>query len=142
MIPSIIKRKIRQRNRLLSKLKHSPMDSLKSRVKNLNKEIKDHFIMNKRKRVRKGIIPGNNKSLWKAVNVAKDLNHDQMPLRMCLNGVEISDHELPDCFADYFEAKINDLVSKTRIDQNILDWLNLSLISYKLKMKEVFLSND
>ena len=110
---------MRQRNRLLAKLKQTPIDSLKLRVKNLNKEIKDHYIMNKRMRVRKGIIPGNNKSLWKAVNVAKDLNHDLMPLRMYYNGVEIPEQELPDCFAEYFEAKINGLVNNARIDQNV-----------------------
>ena len=38
--------------------------------------------MNKRRRVRKGIIPGNSKSLWKAVNIAKDVNSNEIPTKM------------------------------------------------------------
>ena len=100
-------------------MKQSPNDGLKMRVKNLNKEIKDHFVMNKRTRVRKGIIPGNNKSIWKAVNIAKDLNHDHMPPRMYNNRVEVAEDELPDCFADHFEGKIKSLVNNVRIDPNV-----------------------
>ena len=37
-------------------------------------EIRNHFVMNKRLKVRKGIIPGNYKSLWKAVKLAKYVN--------------------------------------------------------------------
>ena len=66
-IPVAIKRKIAQRKRLLTKLKINPNIELKKRVKNLSNEIRHHFIMNKRQRVRRGITPGSSKSLWKAV---------------------------------------------------------------------------
>ena len=38
-------------------------------------EIRGHFVMSKRKRIRKEIIPRNLKTLWKAVNLAKDINN-------------------------------------------------------------------
>ena len=52
-------------------------------------EIKNHFVMNKRLKVRKGIIPGNSKSLWKAVKLAKDVNTNELPSKMFHNGVLI-----------------------------------------------------
>ena len=36
-----------------------------------------------------GLIPGNSKSLWQSVNQARDMNHDEMPDKMYLNGNEI-----------------------------------------------------
>ena len=50
------------------KKQDAPNEELKSRVANLSTEIKHHFHMSKRSRVRKGIIPGNSKSIWKAMN--------------------------------------------------------------------------
>ena len=58
-VPPSINRKLDQRRRLLAKLRQNPDDVIKRRVKNLNTEIKNLFIMNKRNRVRKGKIPGN-----------------------------------------------------------------------------------
>ena len=54
--PTIIKRKINSRKKLLTRLRHNPNEELKSRVANLSTEIKHHFYMSKRRRVRKGII--------------------------------------------------------------------------------------
>ena len=48
-IPSIITRKIGQRDRLLMKMRQTPSEELKKRMRNLTKEIKYHFVMNKRK---------------------------------------------------------------------------------------------
>ena len=39
-------------------------------------EIKSHFTNEKRNKVRQGIKPGNNKTLWEAVKIAKDQNID------------------------------------------------------------------
>ena len=64
-IPVVMKRKLALRKRLLNCLKRNPNDELKMRLKQLNAEIKNHYKMNKKARVRKGIIPGNTKSLWK-----------------------------------------------------------------------------
>ena len=121
---------------------------------NLNKEIRDHYKSTKRKRVRKEIIPGNWRSLWRAVNIAKDLNQEDLPMQMNEDGIPITDNDLPDRFADYFEEKVMNLASNVAINPTVLiinrmtcinrsikyDWLNLSLIGYKLKVKELFLT--
>ena len=54
-----VKRKMNLRRRLLERLKNTRDDELKTRIKNLNCEIKHHFTTQKRNKVRKGIIPGN-----------------------------------------------------------------------------------
>ena len=57
---------------------------------NLNKEIRDHYKSTKRKRVRKEIIPGNSRSLWRAVNIAKDLNQEDLPMQMNEDGIPMN----------------------------------------------------
>ena len=43
-------------------------------VKHLNIEIRNHYTEMEKRNVRRNIIPGNSKSLWKAVNIVKDIN--------------------------------------------------------------------
>ena len=66
----------------------------------------NNFRVAKRNRVRKGIIPGNSASLWKAVNIAKDLGVSAVPDLLYLNGVEVGDGLIPDTFAQFFQSKI------------------------------------
>ena len=85
----------------MTKLRQNPNEELKKRVKNLNIEIKNHFVMNKRNKVRKGIIPGNPKTLWKAVNIAKDINPNEIPLKMYKDGTLLDEYEISESFAEY-----------------------------------------
>ena len=70
--PKFIQNKINKRNRLLKCFLHRPNIELKTRISNLNFEIRTHFFTKKRFNVRKGILPNNSKSLWQAVKVAKN----------------------------------------------------------------------
>ena len=72
-IPKNIKNKINKRNRLLKSFKKSPTLGLKSKITDLNCEIRSHFFYKKKFAVRKGILPSNSKSLWKAVKEQKML---------------------------------------------------------------------
>ena len=116
-IPIQIKRKMAMRRRMLSRLRANPDSELNKRLKNLNAEIRNHFATNKRKRVRKGIIPGNCKSLWKAVRIAKDLNSEDLPKSMFKNGHLLDTEDLAEEFANHFEDKISSLMSHVVIDQ-------------------------
>ena len=120
-IPKIIKRKMRKRKDLLRKMKEDPSEELRKRVKNLNIEIKNHFTMNKRHRVRKGIVPGNSRSLWKAVSIAKDINSNEIPKEMFIEGNRVCVDEVAESFATHFEDKISRLTSEIRIDQNVFN---------------------
>ena len=72
-LPSqLIKKKLSLRKRLRKNFKRNPTLDLKHRIKSLNIEIQKHFYSEKRFKVRKKLKPGNSKSLWDAVNSAKD----------------------------------------------------------------------
>ena len=59
---------------LLKNLKRSPDNKLLKRVKNLTREKRNHLTETKRRKVRQRLVPGNSKSLWKAVYNAKDMD--------------------------------------------------------------------
>ena len=88
-----IKRKLNIRNRLLKQLKRNPTLELKRRIKQLNAEIKNHFHSEKKKEVRRCILPGNSKSLWNAVKVSKNMGTGSLPKAMTVNGVKVDVHE-------------------------------------------------
>ena len=69
----------------------------------------------KKKKFWQGILPGNGKSLWKAVYYAKDMCSEYMPSIMLYNGIEIKEKNLAESFANYFESKIEYLVSRAYV---------------------------
>ena len=78
----VIKNKINLRKRLLKRLKITKDQQTKNRISQINVEIKNHFYANKRNSVRRGLIPGDSKSLWDTVKRAKDLNCKKIPDKM------------------------------------------------------------
>ena len=70
-------------------VKTNPCGIKHEQIKALNKELKTYYNMKKAKRVRKCIVPGNTSSIWKAVNIAKDLNSPDLPKVLSENGVQI-----------------------------------------------------
>ena len=68
---------------------------------------------------RKGIIPGNSKTLWHAVKIAKNLGTSQIPKIMTVNGVEISGHEIANSFSNFFDKKFNTIASSMKVDGNV-----------------------
>ena len=82
------------------------MSVLKGMNEKTDIEIKTHYTNEKRKKVRRNIVPGNSKSLWDAVKCAKNLNTEKLPSQMFKNDIQIEDYKLEDTFADYFEEKI------------------------------------
>lgn len=104
--PPSIKNVLNKRQRLLKKYKKTPSQDLKSKIGKLDMEVRIHFVNTKRKNVRRGIIPGNSKSLWTAVNIAKDINTHSIPSNMTLAGSEIQTKDQPEAFANFFLNKI------------------------------------
>ena len=118
-VPDVIKRKLNLRKRLLKSLKTNKTNVLRDRVNNLNVEIKRHFLIKKTKAIRRKIMPGNSKSLWHAVNIAKDANIPLLPTAMTLNNELIDLKDLPDTFAQFFQNKVSSIVNAQSIDQNV-----------------------
>ena len=65
---------------------------------------KNHF--------RRRIIPGNSKSLWDAVKIAKDINIPKLPETMFYNNIKIPKKDLPDFFAGLFTSKVKSIVDE------------------------------
>ena len=69
--PVLIKNKLNIRKRLLRSIKGNPNEEKRLRIKHLNIEIRNFYYGKTRLKVRRGILPGNSKSLWDAVKIAK-----------------------------------------------------------------------
>ena len=63
--------------------------------------------------------PGNSKSLWTAINLAKDAGTPEIPNYMCFESVPVSENDVADCFADFFDSKVKKLEESGTIDQNV-----------------------
>ncbi len=52
--------------------------------------------------IRRKIIPGNNKSLWDAVKIAKDIEPTPLPPILTRNGTSYDRMAVPMAFSEYF----------------------------------------
>ena len=82
------------------------------------------------------------------MNIAKDKNGEEIPTKMFNGGIKIEEDMIPESFAEHFSNKIlrigkNILANRMMVLNKLidLDWLNLSLNTFKLKVKELFLTN-
>ena len=119
MRPPVIKNKLNIRNRLLKKSRTTPTGEIKARIKNLIVEIKNVFNSRKKLSVRRGIQPGNSKSLWRAVNTAKDIGQPRIPNDMMYNNKIVTGFDACESFAKFFEGKVNDIVRDVVIDPTV-----------------------
>ena len=118
-IPKNIKSKINRRKNLLRKQKTIGTVTYNSEIKILNRDIRGYFNSKKSKQIRRIIIPGNTKSIWKAVKAARDVNEPSIPSTMFCGGIEVEENSLPDRFACYFDEKINKLTEEVNIENNV-----------------------
>ena len=77
------------------------------------------FFKQKQTQVRRGILPGNSKSLWDSVKIAKGINIPSLLDNMSLNDNLIKNNDLPEAFANFFENKITQITSNTQISNNV-----------------------
>jgi hypothetical protein len=94
---------------------------VKNRIKILDVNIKSFFNNEKCKRVRESIVPGNLGSLWKAVRIANDVNHNQLPKSMFVD----NNCELSDAFEAHFDMKIKSTLNSVSINDNVYNGTQL-----------------
>ena len=112
-------------NRLKKKLNtHPDPNCIRQEIKTLNKEIKSYFHKLKSKNVRKGIVPGNSKSLWDALKKAKDLNVKNLPDILFKNKIQLSEQDHAAAFANFFSTKVNTIVNETQIEPGVYNGVN------------------
>ena len=119
LISPLIRNKLNKRKRFLKKQKTDPTLERHLHIKTLNKEIKNHFFKLKRDKIRRGILPGNSKSLWSAVNLAKDINIKGLPETMFINKVKVAPIKLADSFGSFFHEKVANIVNETEVDPGV-----------------------
>ena len=101
---------------MLRHLKSRPTLELKICIKNLNAEIRTKFYSTKRTNVRRNLRPGDSKSLWNAVNVAKDIGTNALPQSMTFENCSILCLSRSDYFADFFLKKVESITSDVKAD--------------------------
>ena len=69
-------------------------------------------------------MPGNSKSLWDAVNKAKDINTDPMPDVLFENNQKLNKTEHATAFANFFNNKVKSIINETKIDPNVYNGKN------------------
>ena len=84
------------------------------------------------------MIPGNAKSLWNAVKIAKDLNVDPRSSKMNQNNILLPNDDQPDQFASYCNDKIITIMNTT-IDDGVYNCRKnlMTRLLKKLKRSEM-----
>ena len=117
--PHNIQNSINKRKRLIKKQKQEPSVLTHNAIKMYDKEIKKIFYTQKCNFIRSKILPGNNKSLWAAVKVAKNQSINSIPKSLLLNNVPVCDKEVANEFAEFFHNKIEKLKRQVKINNNV-----------------------
>ena len=133
-IPPHIKRLLNRRKKILTKNRLDYSDSNTQIIKCLNKDIRAHFYQKRCGFIKSKILPGNSKSLWTAVNIAKNLPSPKLPINMSLNGLSINPNDLPDSFAVFFRNKVQRIVENTKIDPGVYNGRNKIVVDDRFFM--------
>jgi hypothetical protein len=64
-------------------------------------------------------MPGNIKSFWTTVYIAKDQNIESLPKTLYRYGIEIPKDNVTEAFADFFDIKMRQIVLNSEINPNI-----------------------
>ena len=114
-----LKPKINRKRRLLKQFNLNSSPSVLAKLKEINKEIVAEIKKSKRSSIQRSIIPGNSKSLWNAIKRAKDINPNQLPREMRMDGNIVKSEDLSDCFANFFDNKVKRIVETCKVDNNV-----------------------
>ena len=107
--------------------------------KNLNAEIRTQFYSTKRTNVRRNLRPGDSKSLWNAVNVAKDIGTSSLPQSMTFENCSISCSSRSDCFADFFLKKVDSSTSTVKADPLVFNGTKIIDANDQMFINRLFL---
>jgi hypothetical protein len=84
-----------------------------------DRSFKQYFRGHGKKNVRKLIKPGNAKSLWMAVNAAKDCAKNNIPGKLYQDGVEVDRGRVSDVFGSHFDTKIKSALDKISVRDGV-----------------------
>ena len=64
-------------------------------------------------------MPGDSRSLWSAVKIAKDTGTSEIPRNMTYIGMPIASDKVAESFAQYFQETVSKIVENSQIDPNV-----------------------
>ena len=118
--PSIrLKPNINKKRRLLKRYKSTQNPNLKNQIHLLSNEIRLDLKNSKKSIIRRSLVPGSSKSLWNAVNLAKDINPNEIPPKMKIAGKTIHTDDLSESFAEFFDNKVKRIVETCEVDSSV-----------------------
>jgi hypothetical protein len=136
-LPNWVKNKLNYRKRLLKRFRLTKEVSTKEILNQVDKSIKRFYSDQRKRNVRKVIIPGCTKSLWKAVNAAKDCAKNNIPGRMFQDGIEIESGKVSDIFGQFFDDKTKSALNKINVTDTVYNGRNLVHPENKMFMREI-----
>ena len=101
---------------------------LKTKIKSLDKIIKNFFLTSKCNKIRKNIVPGDNKSLWSAVKMAKNAPNDLIPKNLYLNNIIIDGNLQANVFANFFLEKVQSIKNSLTISNEVYNGKNKLIV--------------
>jgi hypothetical protein len=116
---------INKHRRLVNRWKRRKNDADRITTNTLRKEIRREIEENKRTKVRKHIRPGNQKSLWDAVKVAKEEDALSMPTDMTIDEEKITKGKVAETFAKHFRTKVSSIIESTNINTGVFNGIKL-----------------
>ena len=120
---TLLKPLINKKRRLLKRYKTSKQHDILTKFKELDKLIIETGKKTKRNTIRRSLLPGNTKSLWNAIKLAKDINPNMIAESMTENGIDITPCDLSDTFAQFFDKKVKSIVETCRVENNVYNGL-------------------
>ena len=116
----LLRKNMNRRNYLLKKRKRtSQSDKDKRELEAMNKYIRNYHYEERRQKIRRKIKPGNTKSLWDAVKLAKDIEPTHLPTEMSKDGIIYNRKEMPSAFANHFISKVESLKTDLKISEAV-----------------------
>ena len=126
-IPNGIKNLINKRKRLLKIDKTNKTTTNVPLINVLTKEIRDYY-----SRLRVGNVnraaTGPKGNLWRAVKIAKNLVHDDIPSNLTLGGIAVAPCDIANSFAKHFSSKVRSFVSSSKLDDNVYNGKNKLMV--------------
>jgi hypothetical protein len=136
-LPSVIKNKCNLIKRLLKTYRSKRDEASKEKLRQADHEIKSFFYNLQSNKVRKAIMPGNTRSLWNAVKIAKDTNTNELPKTIFRDSHEINESSISNEYASFFDQKIRSLVNPVEIDYQVYNSNQKVLSCNKMFMDSV-----
>jgi hypothetical protein len=100
--------------KLVARWKKNKNPTDRALANQIKKEIRVEVNKTRRDKIRMHIRPGNSKSLWDAVKIAKDEDASSIPPEMSLAGTTKKDEEVAKAFQIHFKKKVEDIIRSTK----------------------------